>query len=190
MSPNSSTIRCFVALVPATTTRVLLASLLEQLQPEPLDPARYRPVALDQLHVTLAFFKELDSSRVCGLSELLKSVTVGQPRIVSHATELLALPSSRQPQVLALRLTDAGDYMQKLAQALRLALDPADRLRFLPHMTLGRARRGKAWQSFRPIPISSAQFGFERVVLYRSLLEPTGSRYVELARAELLSGEP
>jgi RNA 2',3'-cyclic 3'-phosphodiesterase len=186
VSPNTSTIRCFVALVPTNTTRALFGALLERLAPDPLDPARYRSVALDQLHVTLAFFGALAAPRVDSLRELMTEAARDQPWLECEATELLPLPSSRQPQVLALRLTDQHGLMRQMATRLRAALDPRDRLRFLPHITLGRARRGWAWQPFQPRAIPLAPLVFDRLVLYRSLLEPSGSRYVELGRVELL----
>jgi RNA 2',3'-cyclic 3'-phosphodiesterase len=147
-----------------------------------------RPVALDALHLTLAFLghralDEIDPAReaVRGVQSAAPSLTLGEP--------LWLAP--RRPHVLTVALQDGGGVLAALqAQvverlAAALPWEP-ERRRFRPHATVARVRRG--WRPrTRDLPAAPhASFAAEAVVLFRSHLGGRGpARYEALERVEL-----
>lgn len=183
--------RLFVALdLPDETREGLVAWGKEALG----DPA-LRPVAPESLHITLAFLgyrpeKEIEKiAAVVGESAAPApwvELRGPEPRPPRGRARLYALPAI-SPGAEALqagleqRLVEAGFY------------EPEKRP-FWPHVTVARVRpeargsRRPAVVSEPPGPIPEALMeprASVRMTLYRSVLQPSGARYVPLAQVQL-----
>ena len=147
-----------------------------------------RPVALESLHVTLAFLGHRGLDDIEPLSSLVRGVA--GPALVLRVGEVLWL-SPRRPSVLAAALEDDGGSLGRLQQAVASGAAEAvgwvpERRRFLPHVTGARVRRGfSPRRSGVPAP-PSRSFTARTLTLYRSHLGGRGpARYEALERVEL-----
>ena len=170
-------IRTFVALdLPEDVRRAL-----------PVAPEPWRPVAPESLHVTLAFLGSVDPAVVPAVAAAMQ--TAARPLAALSLVRLLPLPK-RRPRVLTVELADPQATSIGLQADLAAALAAAglyelEQRRWLPHVTIGRARGpvdGRA-----PLPsVEPLAFHPPAVTLYRSQLGGRGpARYEVLASVPL-----
>jgi 2'-5' RNA ligase len=151
---------------------------------------RLRPVALEALHVTLAFLGHHRRPAAESVERLLTELEPGPVEgrllpdpvpVPRRRPRLLALPVESPAAValqaeLSRRLRDLGVY------------EPDDRP-YWPHLTVFRLRRvrGKTGRA-RVAAFAEGDgqaFGFRRIALYRSDLRPEGAKYALLAANDL-----
>jgi RNA 2',3'-cyclic 3'-phosphodiesterase len=158
------------------------------------DPA-LRPVAPESLHVTLAFLGYQPEKEVERIAATVRESAAPaswvelrnpEPRPPRGRARLFALPAI-SPGAEALQ---AG-LEQRLVEA---GLYRPEKRPFWPHVTVARVRP-EARGSRRPGVVSEPPGAIPaelseprisvRMTLYRSVLQPTGARYVPLAQVEL-----
>ena len=181
-------VRAFCAVPIHKELRELIGKLQKDLAPE-LPGVRWsRP---DNLHLTLRFFGEIEVESLEKAAKVMLSVSaLGSPfqLVLNH---LGAFPSTARPRVLWLGF-EASTAMQQLVERLGKALAsagiPRDLRPFVPHLTLGRARRrlpdvtpllrrySQNIQWFMPV---------EQVVFYQSQLLPQGAVHTPLFERRL-----
>jgi RNA 2',3'-cyclic 3'-phosphodiesterase len=181
-------VRLFVALdLPAGVREEIVAWGSRELR----DPA-LRAVAVENLHVTLAFLGHRDEEEVEPVAAAVTASAGAAPRMELGEPE--ARPGRGRPRVFALPVRSDGAVELQAELAGRLArggLHEAEKRPFWPHVTVARVRSEKG----RPLAVSKPPgalpgslrkpfFGV-RVALYRSELQPRGARYVPLAQVEL-----
>jgi 2'-5' RNA ligase len=179
-------VRLFVALdLPESFLRPLFAWTQEAFGGHP-DMRVLRP---GSLHVTLVFLGyqyERDVGRIADVS-----FAEAVPHFELTAEGVTGVPRSR-PRLFALQLSDPdtalGHWQAALSERLRAArLYEPERRPFWPHVTLARAKRGKAPRGLElpevPAELRSPVEAGE-VVLYRSTLRPQGAVYEPLARGK------
>jgi 2'-5' RNA ligase len=152
------------------------------------DDRAMRLVGPHALHVTLCFlgWREVDdvprlSDLVLGCAAPARGLSVGR---------VLWLAPGR-PHVLTVGLDDADGELAVLHRRVQDALVtgagymPEGR-EFLPHVTVGRVRRGSRplRRGLPPLP-TLEPFACPSLTLYRSQLHPAGARYEALARVDL-----
>lgn len=158
------------------------------------DPA-LRPVAAENLHVTLAFLGSRPPQQVERIAPLLDQAAGPAPLI-----ELLGpapRPPRGRPRLFALpALSPGAEQMQARLSELLAAerLYEPEKRPFWPHVTVARVRaEGRGSRRPRaverppkdlPPGLSEAFYGV-RMTLYRSVFQPLGARYVPLAQVEL-----
>ncbi len=177
-------IRAFLALpLPEPVVHRLTVAQHRLPLPRPLDP--------ESFHVTLVF---LDTQPEPVLEELhyaLESRTLPAPVL-----RLDGFGSFGGADPLSLHAVIAADprltaLQAKLAQAARGVGIALPARRFVPHVTLGRWRKGEAQPDLlaRALgafgPLTSEPWVADELVLYRSLLRPEGAVYDPLARYPL-----
>jgi 2'-5' RNA ligase len=158
------------------------------------DPA-LRPVKAESLHITLAFLgltPEQEVERIVA--------AMGESAGPAPLVELLdpePRPSRGRPRLFALPAISPGAELiqARLSELLVAArLHEPEKRPFWPHVTVARVRpEGRG--SRRPMRVERPQkklpdglgeaFLGVRMTLYRSVLQPQGSRYVPLAQVEL-----
>jgi 2'-5' RNA ligase len=127
--------RCFIALVPDAATRDALAAL-------PIGSAARR-VAVDQLHMTVAFLGSVAPSTGVILAQRLGSVLA--PLAAQRAEPSEYWPSAAHPRLVVLPFA-AGNGLAELEVRVRelvgsLGLPVDDHRPFRPHITLARFAR-------------------------------------------------
>lgn len=189
--PKSPRARLFVALdLPDELREGIVAWGREELA----DPA-LRPVALESLHITLAFLGQRPEQEIEAIAELVRERGGPAPWV-----ELLD-PEQRPPRgrarLYALPALSPGaealqaDVAQGLAEKGFYELEQRP---FWPHVTVARVRsegRGSRRPAVVEKPPGKLPEGMSearicrRMTLYRSELQPTGARYVPLAQVKL-----
>ena len=146
-------------------------------------------------HLTFRFLGSLAQPHAGRLSSTLRDAVRHTPRVRVHVRGLGAFPSLDRPRVVWAGVTGRGlpELAATLAAALTEAGFPAPRTdgpAFHPHVTLGRVRSRRSWQSVLPCVRRHLRHDFgdgtiDAVSLYRSDLRPDGAVYTTLGTAAL-----
>lgn len=188
--PKPETVRLFVALdIPEHVRAGLEAWSARELT----DPS-LRPVAAENLHMTLVFLGRIELVQV---AEVVNEVVnlPQQPVPIRFARTVTPKPA-RRPAIWALEAEApaASQLQAHLSKELSISglYEPEDRP-FWAHLTVARTRtepgkRRPRWVERPPgvLPRAvSEPFDAVRVSLYRSDLRPDGAKYVSLAKLNL-----
>jgi 2'-5' RNA ligase len=182
--------RVFLAVFPSVEAQAAAAGLIEGLR-RPGDGVSW--VKRENLHYTVRFMGELGESGLARVSAAAGEGVAGHRRIEAVLGAAGAFPSVRRARVLWLGLSQGGEALVALAQAVEQALrrrgfDAADHP-FKPHLTIGRVReRDQVWSERLAgvtVPAPAAGFVVDRVVVVQSTLSPKGSLYEVRAEARL-----
>ena len=182
-SGGSPDLRLFVALDLPEPARDALVAFREATA----DPAIWRPVGPEAIHVTLAFLGRRPQSDVPAISAALLEAAGPAPRL-ALAGALLLPP--RRARVLCAAIDDSDGTLAELQARVSEGLvdagvfDPETRP-FRPHATVARLRSGaRAPRAVDAAPEPIAFHGGP-LTLYVSRLHPKGARYEPLARVDL-----
>lgn len=180
-------LRTFIAVrIPATPGLRALHARLSQLGD------RFRPVALDNLHVTLKFLGDTAEEKVPEIETRLKRVIEPQPAMQVRLSGVGAFPHERRPSVLWVGLAGAEALCRIAGELERelvgLGFAPEGRA-FQPHLTLLRIKTRPPEELFTILRSeANAELGMaeiDHVEFIESELGPRGSRYTTLARIAL-----
>lgn len=178
--------RLFLAIDPGEECRRSLAGALAGVR-EATSGVRW--VQDDKLHVTLAFFGDVEGSRVDQIREATAEVAARHAQFAASVSGSGVFPDWRRPRVVWLGLHDTGRLTELGKDVARMSASlgfPTDRP-FTAHLTIGRvpgplsAGQRKILQSALAGLTVTHPFDVERVVLMRSTLSPKGSAYSEVA---------
>lgn len=177
--------RCFVAIGLPEPARAALERVRDEL-------AAGRPVAGDDMHITLTFLDRLSPEQAATVHEALGEIRAPAAGLRIRGVDTFG---GRRPRVVFAGVEPAPELVRlrkKVRQALRGTGTELRRERFRPHVTLARfsrtaprqdlARLGRFLQAHGDLslpPVQADEFG-----LYRSHLGPQGASY------ELLAGYP
>lgn len=189
--PKSPRARLFVALdLPGEIQEGIVAWGQEALA----DPA-LRPVAPESLHVTLAFLGHRPEKEIEPIVEAVRKSTGPAPWVELRDPE--PRPPRGRARLYALPVLSPGTEALQAGLAQRLVEEgfyKPEKRPFWPHVTVARVRP-EARGSRRPavvseppgtIPLELAEPRIAiRMTLYRSVLQPSGARYVPLAQVKL-----
>src|ERR1700754_907308 len=161
---------------------------------ELVDPV-LKPVRPESLHVTLVFLGHREAAEVEAIEELVRETEAQM--VLSKLEDPIPMPGPRRASVFALPAPSpaTGDLQRELeARLAEEGLHEPEERDFWPHVTVARVRsegRGSRrpasvtrWPAELPKSLKQPFYGV-RLTLYRSELQPGGSRYVPLAQVEL-----
>jgi 2'-5' RNA ligase len=149
-------------------------------------------VTPETMHLTLHFLGETQATLVPRLCTALDTALAGQPAAELWLDSAGAFPSLRRPSVVWAGVGGDTTRLGRAHAALGGALDelglPRETRPFRPHLTLGRVRReaspaqlAQLGAAITALPaLARAAWQAERVVLFRSQLQPGGPMYTEL----------
>jgi 2'-5' RNA ligase len=183
-------VRIFLAVFPPADVQRAVFAAAERLK-RPGDGVSW--VKRENLHYTLRFMGELgeDGARRVGLAADEAAKT--GPAFGAALGALGAFPNARRARVLWAGMTEGGERLTALAQALEAALrrkgfDRAEHA-FTAHLTIGRVRDPRADWTERLAAVSvepgAARFTVDRVSVVESKLSPQGSTYTVVHEALL-----
>lgn len=145
----------------------------------------------ENFHVTLRFLGQIPDHLVEPIAGALAEAAARTEPVVVRLDRAASLGGRGRPAVLVLEgeaQAGLGALVIDLdAQLAHLGLAPRDHP-FRAHLTLGRARRQGA-ASALPAPADPIDWIADRAVLYQSLTDKGGSRYVALREVLLGGGE-
>ncbi|MBO9539505.1 RNA 2',3'-cyclic phosphodiesterase [bacterium] len=142
-----------------------------------------RLTAPENFHVTLHFFGEVTSEQLGDLDRVLTSALVGEPPFELALDSLGVFPKHGPARVLWAGLAGDVERLRVLEERMRAALQPLELLRpdgrYSPHITL--ARDPRAHESVRQLAagyqVRQVAWRVERLLLFQSVLKPTGATY-------------
>ena len=149
----------------------------------------------ESLHLTLVFLGPVQDWACQSLQDLLDGRCDGLSAPDTVLQPPRFFPKPARPRGLWCPVTESGECLQQLHEALLSAVDEAglayDAKPFRPHITLGRVRR--RFQGRRelkglqlmptevPFQLQEQKVGLRRVHLYRTKATPQGNLYCRLA---------
>ena len=175
--------RLFVALELPPAARDALAAFRDAAA----DPAVWRPVPLEALHLTLAFLGRRPAEDVAVVGQVLEAAAGPAPRLVLAGALLLP---PRRARVLCAALDDSDGTLAELQSRVSDGLAAAgvyvpEKRPFRAHATVARLRpRERAPRSIETAP-EPLEFHGEALTLFESRLHPHGARYEPLVRLDL-----
>jgi RNA 2',3'-cyclic 3'-phosphodiesterase len=186
-------IRAFIGVQIAPEVRAKISAAINQLAPA-IPGIRWVPE--DNFHFTLMFLGTIEESRLESVSEALVKAARPFRQFTISAKRLGVFPDLKRARVLWVGLE--GDEMPALATSIETVLEPVGFPRetriFRPHLTVGRWRHPssshqelgdklKRWNN-----IEFGESVIDEVILFQSVLKPTGAVYRPLKVVRLADG--
>jgi RNA 2',3'-cyclic 3'-phosphodiesterase len=176
-------LRLFVALeFPAAARDALVA-----FRDAAADPAVWRPLPADAIHLTLAFLGRRPASDVAAIAAVLQAAAGPSPRL---ALERALLLPPRRARVLCVSLADPdgtlGDLQARVSDGLAAAgVYVPEKRPFRAHATVARLRpRERPPRAVDAAP-EKLEFRSDTLTLFVSRLHPHGAQYEALERVSL-----
>lgn len=182
--------RTFIAIELSPTVRRPLIRLLREELPRDRD---VRWVTENQLHLTLKFLGEVGDDQLRAVCDAAAAACAGVAPFPLRIRGLGVFPAPRNPRVLWCGVDDptgsCNRWVERIDPPLtELGFKPETR-KFTPHITLGRSRstggaRVLAEALERVAPPETEEMLVEQVVVFESILRPSGAEYrpVHVAR--------
>lgn len=153
---------------------------------------RFRPVPLENLHLTLKFLGETSASQLPDIGSIVQHVAENRPVLCVHLIGLGAFPHERRPSVVWVGFKQAEPLCQMATDLERdlalIGFSPEDR-EFQPHLTLLRIKSRPPEELFTLLAAETqTDFGMVKIAsveLIESELTRSGSRYTTLAKYAL-----
>jgi len=179
-------LRCFVAVdVPEQVLRQL-GRLQEQLRRE-VEGVRW--VKPSRMHLTLVFLGETTDDFVRRAEPELAVACASSGPFRAALQGLGAFPDSERARVVWVGMREGREELLGLQASVAAALARVgfqpERRKFSPHLTLGRLRSPGAVSALCERKFASDTFDVDQVVLYRSVLRPSGPEYTRLVEFPL-----
>jgi 2'-5' RNA ligase len=181
----TAVIRAFIAVEISPTTVAHILSAIADLKPK-LPAVRW--VAPANFHLTLKFLGDIEARQLEAIGDVLELAITPFPRCIINAKGLGVFPGLRRPKVLWVGFI--GDQLTRLATRLDAVLlplgFPGEPRGFTPHLTIGRWRQAERSPGILKPELNNwreHEFGatkVDRVILFQSVLQPTGAVYSQL----------
>jgi len=161
----------------------VLKDLASVLSPEKADIKWVKP---EQIHFTLKFLGECPEERIPEITQTLDAAVKDIKPFTLRLGGLGVFPDKGPSRVIWLGLQEGKEAMSNLALRTELALEPlgfaSEDRPFSAHLTLGRVKSTKHPDKIRSLLDAAVKkslgvFSVGEVVLYRSILSPTGPTY-------------
>ena len=147
----------------------------------------------ENIHLTVKFFGNVDQSRVPVISAAAARVVKEFSPIQIEVGKTGVFPRPSRPQVLWIGIDDRSGVLSKLQERLEneFALEgfPKEDRAFRPHLTIARIRRPQNADRLAEVHLglefSAVAVGLSELILFRSELNPRGSKYTAISRHRL-----
>ena len=156
--------------------------------------ADFKPVGLDNLHVTLNFLGDVADDLLAEVCSRAAGAAAEVENFDFDVRGLLCVPPRGPLRMVWADVTDPSGRMAKLQASLAEAMCGlglrGEERGFHPHITLARIKYAADPQQFRQavVELVDEDFGIQRaeeLVVYASRLAPSGPVYTPLAKAAL-----
>ena len=133
-------------------------------------------------HITMLFLGELEPEEIERIKKVMKSLRIdgGAQANLGHIGQF---PPRGAARVIYAGLDAGADACRSAYSAVCGAIpEYAEKRRYIPHITLGRVKRGRRLLLGREqkAMLPEKTFSLEEIVLYRSVLRQSGAEYHRL----------
>ncbi len=183
--------RCFIAIALPAAIREALAAL--QIRLQSLGRA-VRWVPPERIHLTIKFLGEVEEGQVTAVRDAITSVAARYTPFELAVSGTGCFPPTGRVRVIWTGIPDLPPPLLACQQEgervwAQLGFAPETR-RFRPHLTLGRVREDRSSGRIRAVveqqgDFTAGRFLANELILFQSVLLPTGPTYTVLARAPL-----
>jgi len=142
----------------------------------------------DKLHLTLKFLGETRNEKIPIIKQLLTEFVKGKKTLELNFDKVGIFGSSYDPKVIWFGINQneqIKEFGHKILQHFHENGFKQDRQNFVPHLTIGRIKKLENKRYFQSVidkvknePIQS--FQINEIILYQSILKPTGPIYITL----------
>lgn len=183
--------RCFIAAEFDEAIKTRLAAAQAWFEGLPGKVSWTKP---DHMHVTIKFLGEVPDNTIAAVSDMLKRCAAQIAPFECTVEGLGCFPAAgRQLRILwaAVTAPRALVTLNDLLQRGYVELGyPAEKRTFAPHLTIGRVRSTNHAQAYRDVIVRHPDFTagtqhVDHIVLYQSLLKPTGAVYIPISTVNL-----
>jgi len=185
---NNPTIRCFIAIPVPSNIKTSISTLVKSIRKNQHNHAVHWSV-VDNYHITLRFFSNLQTSVVTALQQQLADTLASQSPFTIGLDRLIYIPDLDKPRVLAYYVKPIGPLLKIVTGienlVIKNGLKPETRP-LLPHLTLARLK-AKPKSDLVSTPVSKYEWLVESVNLYKSELNEDGAIHTVLQSYDLLS---
>ena len=157
--------------------------------------AGFRPVAAENIHLTLKFLGDVEISQLPRISANLNQITMTLSPIAVCLRGLSAFPGwKNRPRLIWVGVQPVGEIQKiyEMVDSSTVALGcPSEGRKFSPHLTLARINRQPSnprqyevlnkLMAIKPEPFFGEMVARE-VILYKSVLQSSGPVYTVLSR--------
>lgn len=181
MSSRRPVMRLFVAAYPPVESARALLELLRG-----VDMPEHRLVPAEHVHMTLHFVGDTDKRQLDEVMESVARAAAGVGAFELTPRELMCLPERGEARLVAVE-TDAPAGLLEIQRrlAMKLARNPREMQRFLPHLTLCRFAHGaRVWRVERRA-VEIEPFAVREIRLMESVLRPGGAEHREVGQFAL-----
>jgi RNA 2',3'-cyclic 3'-phosphodiesterase len=179
--------RIFVAVPLGDEARRTLLAFQQTLKLEDRsERSALRLLRAEQMHLTIKFVGWAADDRVAAFRELVLAEGPRTPQLVTRFVRISAFPTPSRARVLVAELSDPGARLAELAERVAAASErlgvSRERRSFRPHVTLARANPAANLAKYLELPPPAGDVELCELVLFHSLLLPSGSVYTSLCR--------
>jgi 2'-5' RNA ligase len=148
-----------------------------------------RWVRPEGIHLTLKFLGEVDPDLIEGIVRKAAELVQGLGPFTVGIRGGGGFPSAKNPRVIWIGVEDPSGMLTQLQARVEAGMEELGFMKegrtYTPHLTVGRLRSGKgrgtvaqALEAIRASDLGSMEV--REVILFRSLLKPTGAEYTKL----------
>ncbi len=140
-------------------------------------------VKFENLHITLKFLGEIDERKKTDITPVIQTICSKHSSFTIKLEGLGCFPHPRNPRVIWIGVTQGGDELCAIADALEKELAQFgfnEEKRFHPHLTIGRVKKSCGVEDILAKTIHTDPFEVSAVMLFKSTLKPDGPVYDEL----------
>lgn len=172
--------RIFVAVFPPPEVQSALTEAARTLTPG----EDFRPTSPEKVHLTLKFLGDVREEDLNGIAEALAPLEDLHEPFAAATHEFGVFPSARRARVLWAGIDEGAEGLRALARDTEILLErigfESEARPYVPHLTLGRAKRAVA---FDPDDVRAPELRFtvEEVRLVESRPHGGGVVYATLA---------
>jgi len=187
----SETIRTFIAFELPPSVIFLLQEVQQELKRLKIRARWVRP---ENIHLTLKFLGDVNPDDIHKIGTAMACAAIDCLPITLSVRGIGVFPGIKRPRVIWVGLD--GDTQSLLALQSRLeqklagAEFPKDKRSFKAHLTMGRIKQTANPAVIRQMiadyaKLSSEEFTFNQVILFKSDLKPSGAVYSKLKQTKL-----
>ncbi|OGC43138.1 2'-5' RNA ligase [candidate division WOR-3 bacterium RBG_13_43_14] len=140
------------------------------------------------MHITTKFLGDIDESMLAKVQNIARGICHDIARFDLRLSGLGCFPRPSNPRIVWVGIDQGGPELSALVSVLEGSLNSLgfkQEERFHPHLTIGRTRQACRIDEILKTEIQSDVFCINNVVLFESILTPTGPMYKVIEKFDL-----